>query len=244
MAEAIVSCDGAGQNWTDVEGSPTCPSCELTAKDLGIRVRNTSKGLVPATIPQHEIIVEGTELRFATFADEYRVHAPECPGLKRDLTESGEKRAGTIVAADRDDAVALLWADEETGEVPDGAASATKFHARCVNRLDGFAPAKTAKSGSAKRDAKRELATGAILALAAYFAELPDDSAIFASLTRAEAGQTMANWVHHLPANREIWAESDLPTPERSDWKQDEQEPTPAEDESEDESEDEDSDEE
>lgn len=229
MAEAIVACDGAGQNWTDVEGAPTCPSCELSAKDLGIKVRSTSKGLVPATIPSHEIIVEGTELRFATFADEYRVHAPECAGLKRDLTESGEKRAGTIVAADRADAVNLLWADEESGEVPEGAEAATKFHARCVNKLDGFAPSKAAKSGSAKRDAKRELATGAILALAAYFADLADDSPALAGLSRAEAGQTMANWVHHLPANRETWAASELPTPDRSDWRTEAEEPTPAE---------------
>lgn len=230
MAEAIVACDGAGNEWDVREDGPTCPSCELTAKDLEIKVRKTSKGLVPSTIPNHEIIVEGTELRFATFDSEYRVHAPDCAGLKRDLTESGQKRAGVLVAADRSDAIDQLWAEEDPEDpdktvLPDGAAEATKFHARCVNRLDGFAPSKAAKTGSAKRDSKRELATLVIEAIAKVVANLPADSPVFEGLSADEIGKIVPNWVHHLPADRERWVASGLPTPDRSDWRTDEASP-------------------
>lgn len=252
MATSIIPCDGEGQAWllTDEEDNPTEPTCPgtfcgLTAKQLKVKVtmrtRNGEKVPNPATVPGHEIEVEGQELKAVVIDGNYKVHTPTCPTLRRDLTKSGEDKPDTVVAANPRDMILQLWADqiaEADIADPDSPTDAelepyfgaTDAH-RCVSRLEGFgSSAKAEKNGATKKDAKQMLATRLIEAMAREIDVILDSNLagtskdevearlILSGMSNAEIRQGVANWVHHFPADRQRWARSGMAIPVRSDW--------------------------
>jgi hypothetical protein len=70
---------------------------------------------------------------------------------------------------------------------------------------------------SVKREAKQDLATRVALAIAPILKEL-DGTIVLEGMTREEAGQNLANWIHHLPVRRQDWP-AELPKPDRSNWR-------------------------
>lgn len=68
-----------------------------------------------------------------------------------------------------------------------------------------------------RRTAKQDLATRVAIALGALLSDL-EGSAALEGMTLEEAGQTLANWIHHLPVDRSAWPAS-LPRPDRSNWR-------------------------
>ena len=86
------------------------------------------------------------------------------------------------------------------------------------------AAAKAAANGS-QRNAKRELATRVVLAVAAMVEALTAEQlgvdgnkAKAITAARAEAATMVSTWIHHIPADREQWVKA-LPKPDRSDWR-------------------------
>lgn len=253
MATTIIACTGEGQAWVHPEELPegderdvskvfVCPGCELEPGmgegQLGIKVRIRNGKVSPTTVPEHDIEVEGSELRFVLDNGEFKVHTKTCPTLKRDakVLSDGEK-PGVLVALDKRDAVLQLWDDQilESDEIADKDEPTeaellpyygyTEFH-RCVNKLFGATDEKP-KSAAVKRDSKRALATIVVEAIAAGVvaaldAEPGNKSAdavlVLAGMDRAEALRTTSQWIHHLPADRDRWLATELPKPERSDW--------------------------
>jgi len=242
MATSIITCAGSGSAWVtpDDGESFTCPECLLTPQELGIKTRKTSKGLNPATIPDHEVEVDGVEVRYVLTNGDFEVHTPSCPQLKRDLAKSDYEKPGTVVAVSREDAVRFLWDDQiaeaftqpvnpdepdgdhesyepTTDELAEhGYFEATHFHGRCLSKILPD-PTSTAKvKSTVKRDAKRALADLVVAAIAEVLnGELP--AAVLAGMTVDEAKRITVQQIHHLPVNRDNWPET-IPTPDRSDW--------------------------
>lgn len=78
---------------------------------------------------------------------------------------------------------------------------------------------RTEKPVSRKAEAKRDLATRVVLAIAAMADALGDDDLPVAEFGRDEVRKMVSLWVHHLPADRARWVEV-LPAPDRSDWRE------------------------
>jgi hypothetical protein len=241
----IIACAGAGQAWTarDEDDKLVCPECLLTPDELQIKLRVRGDKVSPATIPSHDIEVEGTELKFVLTNGEFQVHTPSCPTLKKDLKVSDYERPGTLVARDRRDAVLQLW-DDQIGEderIVDkdspteselaGYANGTNFH-RCVNRV--WSVAVETKPIKVKRDAKRMLANLMVEALAAQITQILDTNLadtdestadarlVLSGMDNDEIRKTVSHWIHHFPADRERWVASGMPKPDRSNWQADE----------------------
>jgi hypothetical protein len=72
------------------------------------------------------------------------------------------------------------------------------------------------------RGAKQDLANRVLLAIADMFDHTDGSEAFRAVMSKEDAMQTVAQWVHHLPTGstdgRRNWPSS-LPRPDRSDWR-------------------------
>jgi hypothetical protein len=81
---------------------------------------------------------------------------------------------------------------------------------------------------TAKRDAKRDLATRVVLAAAEMVERLDGSELAMLGVdvndakamteAREEVARTVSLWLHHLPADRDEWVKV-LPKPDRSDWR-------------------------
>jgi hypothetical protein len=49
-------------------------------------------------------------------------------------------------------------------------------------------------------------------------ASLDGSELALSDMTKAEAAQCVANWIHHVPVTRATWPKG-LPKPDRSDWR-------------------------
>ena len=73
-----------------------------------------------------------------------------------------------------------------------------------------------------KTEAKNDLARRLVLAAEAMVRNLNDSDAALSGLSREEARQFVANWLHSLPTggrDGERWWGTDLPRPATADWK-------------------------
>ena len=73
-----------------------------------------------------------------------------------------------------------------------------------------------------RSDAKNDLARRLVLAAEAMVRNLNDSDAALSGLSREEARQFVANWLHSLPTggrDGERWWGTDLPRPATADWK-------------------------
>lgn len=140
------------------------------------------------------------------------------------------------------DQIAEQWdedpknADTDYGTAPwawlvaNGYVGSVKFHS-CLDGLPQQAKA-PAKGAGAKKAAKAELA-GVLIESVAFMldslleANMADSedpyAAPLATITAgfkddAEVRQCVAQWLHHIPADRERWAASGMAIPDRSDW--------------------------
>jgi hypothetical protein len=94
----------------------------------------------------------------------------------------------------------------------------TKEIAKHVQRRSGTKTAKAPKvKTSPKRAAKRDLARRAAIALGSIIENSDGSEAFLAGMSKEEAAQVLANWIHHLPLDGEM--PGTLPKPDRSDWK-------------------------
>lgn len=182
---------------------------------------------------------------FLMSSGQCEVHTPDCSTGRRHAKSSKNQYGddiGRISVPSRLAFVRDFWNDQicesEEGEshwmldsnlessVYDGEVS---FHETCLKDLVQSIqvveePAPPAKPVTAKRDAKRALATLLVTALADAVAKLDDDAnaeefaAILSGMSREEAKRCASQWFHHLPVNREEWP-AVLPKPDRSDWK-------------------------
>jgi hypothetical protein len=89
-------------------------------------------------------------------------------------------------------------------------------------------PTKTAKAkaeptGPTKSDAKQDLARRLVMAISGVFESADGSEAFLTGMTKAEAAQCAANWVHHFPTGKaddgQRWWGGVLPKPDRSDWR-------------------------
>lgn len=84
----------------------------------------------------------------------------------------------------------------------------------------GTVPAEEAKV--TRSEAKNDLARRLVLAAQSMVANLDESDAALSGLSREEAGQFVANWLHSLPTggrDGERWWETELPRPATADWK-------------------------
>jgi hypothetical protein len=204
MATTTISCEGQGKPWNvDNSTTPptlTCPVCELSnaPSELNIKTRTNAKTgkITPSTLPQHDIEVDGTELRYILTNGDFQVHSATCPQPARDIKagKSDYQKPATLVATDAHDAVIQLWDDqlreqddlteaqrEDLSLVPDSFLNehhyynATHFHSRCLGKVPGFEQGKSNKAkGQGNRDARRLLAARMIEAMARELTTLKD----------------------------------------------------------------------
>ncbi len=71
---------------------------------------------------------------------------------------------------------------------------------------------------SVKQAAKRDLATAVVMAAAAVAKDPGAYGLDLADISQDEAAKMVAQWLHHLPVNRDNWPAA-LPKPDRSDWR-------------------------
>lgn len=146
----------------------------------------------------------------------FEVHKPGCADIKKTQTDYAQPAAGT--ATSYAEMVRDLWSDQiAEHEAPDAEKDTDEWVLKhfdvdidvkpCL-RIPGAPKATPAKAVAEKRNAKRELATDLIEAVGKFAATLSDDEK-----------KTIAQWLHHLPADRERWVASGLPKPDRSDWR-------------------------
>jgi hypothetical protein len=64
------------------------------------------------------------------------------------------------------------------------------------------------------REQKQKLANAVVKAAS----EVLGDTMVVNGMSPELAGQTVAQWLHHLPVDRALWPET-LPKPDRSDWR-------------------------
>lgn len=84
------------------------------------------------------------------------------------------------------------------------------------------APAPKTEVQAAKRDAKQDLARRVIMAASTVIEAADGSEAFMSCMTKAEAAECVAQWIHHLPGGRENgkrWWGGILPRPNRSDWR-------------------------
>lgn len=74
-----------------------------------------------------------------------------------------------------------------------------------------------------KVEAKQDLARRVVLAVSMVFESWDEDGIAAAGMSKADAAQAAANWLHHLPTGTNSDGSRNwpgvLPRPERSDWK-------------------------
>jgi hypothetical protein len=174
---------------------------------------------------------------------EFQVHLAGCADVKKALRES-DYAAPVRVSGwlTTDQAVRDLWSDIiaecEPGDADLASFYAATHFAPCVRmaQIDAKADSTPAKASKApakpagakakapvaaktdKRAAKQDLGNRVVLALAAMVASLDGSELALSDMTKAEAAQCVANWIHHVPVTRATWP-TDFPTPDRSDWR-------------------------
>lgn len=159
-------------------------------------------------------------------AGNFQVHKPGCRDLKKIETDYDTPGLGT--ASSYAEMLRDLWADQirENDSVPDDQKTdewvlenydVDVTVSPCL-RIPGSAPKPTEKPKAVKAEAKRDLATRVVEAIADMVKSLPDDALALQGMTREEAARCASTWVHHLPADRERWVKV-LPKPDRSDWR-------------------------
>jgi hypothetical protein len=156
----------------------------------------------------------------------FKVHAKGCKSIYRDRKKANNEFP--FKAASRYETVAELWDDIINENVPEQYAirydavvsyyNETDFHSCLADLPDGDPgrpePETPAKAQSAKRAAKRELASLVVEAAARVMTLTPP-----AGMTEDDVAKAIAHWLHHLPADRERWVATGLPKPDRSDWR-------------------------
>jgi hypothetical protein len=92
----------------------------------------------------------------------------------------------------------------------------------CAASLPEMDEPGTESPKASKSEAKNDLARRLVLAAQAMVANLDESDAALSGLSREEAGQFVANWLHSLPTggrDGERWWETELPRPATADWK-------------------------
>ena len=145
----------------------------------------------------------------------FSVHKPGCAAIKKVKTDYAQPVVGT--AATYADMVRDLWSDQIAEHDAPEAEKATDewvlghydtdISVHSCLRPAGKPKAAKPDVATARRDAKRALATRVVRAAAALN-----------GLTDEEK-RTIAHWLHHLPADRDEWVAAGLPKPDRSDWR-------------------------
>lgn len=158
-----------------------------------------------------------------------RVHKAGCKDIEAELKNSDYDSAPADTAVSREQII-RDYADDRlsdhglTGETATlqqlydlGYIGETEFAPcmRALPKLDLSGLVIPAKPG--KAEAKRELAKGAVAALDAYLAALPEDGVVLSVYTQAEAARIISQMIHHFPTGGE-WPATVMPIPDRSNW--------------------------
>jgi hypothetical protein len=93
----------------------------------------------------------------------------------------------------------------------------------CAKDLTPMAdPNAEAAPTASPREAKRDLARRLVMAAGSILESADGSEAFLAGMTKTEAAECLASWLHHIPARNDAgdgWAVGILPVPDRSDWR-------------------------